>query len=428
MSPSVGPALATSAGARCGGIGIASRRWPSHAVFTGRPSGGHRASRRRVRRHVTARRLRDDVPAHAVASRAGTRRRVGVGVVRRVPRPLAGASASTACSAPSWRLPTMGGAPVSCRRQLPGTGEGPAAPRLAGRARRRPRRRRAVGLRRLAGDRELLADADHAVWAKGARSRPCRERGAIDRVDAVRRGCCARRGPRQWIKNVLVFAAPGCGWCAGRLAGASGTPCWPSSRSASPPAVCTCGTTHSTWRPTGLHPTKRFRPVAAGVVSVRTAQVAGTVCDRAPSRSPPRHGPMEDRGRGGRLRGADDALQRVAQARRRARHRRHRFGFVLRAAAGAVAVAVPMSKWFVLCTVFGSLFIVTGKRYAELRELGGGAAAVRTTLGRVLGRVPAHRPDGVARCGAGQLLPVGVRDVGRPRPTSRSTSSRSSRC
>ena len=55
-------------------------------------------------------------------------------------------------------------------------------------------------------------------------------------------------------------------------------------------------------------------------------------------------------------------------------------GFVLRAAAGAVAVAVPMSQWFVLCTVFGSLFIVTGKRYAELRELGGGAAAVRTTL------------------------------------------------
>ena len=55
-------------------------------------------------------------------------------------------------------------------------------------------------------------------------------------------------------------------------------------------------------------------------------------------------------------------------------------GFVLRAAAGAVAVDVPMSKWFVLCTVFGSLFIVAGKRYAELREIGDGAGDVRPTL------------------------------------------------
>jgi decaprenyl-phosphate phosphoribosyltransferase len=55
-------------------------------------------------------------------------------------------------------------------------------------------------------------------------------------------------------------------------------------------------------------------------------------------------------------------------------------GFVLRAAGGAVAVDVPMSKWFVLCTVFGSLFIVAGKRYAELREIGAGAGEVRPTL------------------------------------------------
>ena len=56
-------------------------------------------------------------------------------------------------------------------------------------------------------------------------------------------------------------------------------------------------------------------------------------------------------------------------------------GFVLRAAGGAVAVDVTMSKWFVLCTVFGSLFIVTGKRYAEMREVGDDAADVRSTLG-----------------------------------------------
>ena len=33
-----------------------------------------------------------------------------------------------------------------------------------------------------------------------------------------------------------------------------------------------------------------------------------------------------------------------------------------------------------LCTVFGSLFIVAGKRYAELREVGVGAGDVRPTL------------------------------------------------
>ncbi|MDG2039825.1 MAG: hypothetical protein P8J30_05025, partial [Ilumatobacter sp.] len=54
-------------------------------------------------------------------------------------------------------------------------------------------------------------------------------------------------------------------------------------------------------------------------------------------------------------------------------------GFVLRAAAGAVAVDVPMSRWFVLCITFGSLFIVAGKRFAELNELGPGAGT-RVTL------------------------------------------------
>jgi decaprenyl-phosphate phosphoribosyltransferase len=54
-------------------------------------------------------------------------------------------------------------------------------------------------------------------------------------------------------------------------------------------------------------------------------------------------------------------------------------GFVLRAIAGAVVTAVPMSTWFVLCTSFGSLFIVTGKRFAELREVGA-SAGTRATL------------------------------------------------
>lgn len=40
-------------------------------------------------------------------------------------------------------------------------------------------------------------------------------------------------------------------------------------------------------------------------------------------------------------------------------------GFVLRAMAGAVVTATALSSWFLLVALFGSLFIVTAKRYAE---------------------------------------------------------------
>jgi decaprenyl-phosphate phosphoribosyltransferase len=40
-------------------------------------------------------------------------------------------------------------------------------------------------------------------------------------------------------------------------------------------------------------------------------------------------------------------------------------GFVLRAAAGATATRVPISNWFLLVSLFGALFLVAGKRRAE---------------------------------------------------------------
>lgn len=41
-------------------------------------------------------------------------------------------------------------------------------------------------------------------------------------------------------------------------------------------------------------------------------------------------------------------------------------GFLLRAIAGGAAAAVSLSPWFLLTTAFGSLFMVAGKRYAEM--------------------------------------------------------------
>jgi decaprenyl-phosphate phosphoribosyltransferase len=49
-------------------------------------------------------------------------------------------------------------------------------------------------------------------------------------------------------------------------------------------------------------------------------------------------------------------------------------GFVLRALAGAFAAHVPPSKWFLLCVLFGSLFIAIKKRYAEMSVAANGSS------------------------------------------------------
>lgn len=55
-------------------------------------------------------------------------------------------------------------------------------------------------------------------------------------------------------------------------------------------------------------------------------------------------------------------------------------GFVLRAVAGAVAVSVPASGWFLMCTTFGALFLALEKRRSELAVLGDKSETHRKSL------------------------------------------------
>jgi 4-hydroxybenzoate polyprenyltransferase len=55
-------------------------------------------------------------------------------------------------------------------------------------------------------------------------------------------------------------------------------------------------------------------------------------------------------------------------------------GFVVRALSGALAIAVPISNWFMLTTVFVSLFIALSKRKAEMLALSEDAVRTRPVL------------------------------------------------
>jgi decaprenyl-phosphate phosphoribosyltransferase len=127
------------------------------------------------------------------------------------------------------------------------------------------------------------------------------------------------------------------------------------------------------------HPSKRHRPIASGEVTVRTAPTAGAVLVVAAIG-------LSFAARwqlsllvGGYL------LQTVLYS----VWLKHEAvldlacvasGFVLRTIAGGVAVGVTISPWFLIVAGSASLFMVTGKRHAEMMELGDSAGGHRLTL------------------------------------------------
>ena len=174
--------------------------------------------------------------------------------------------------------------------------------------------------------------------------------------------------PKQWVKNVLVFAAPmaaGSLFQVDVLVNSLLAFVAFSLVSASIYLINDSRDIESD----RLHPKKRFRPIAAGEISIPTALVLATVTLAASLSlgfwvAPLlgitlatywvlqvgyslllKHQPIID-------------LAMVAS------------GFQLRAIAGGVASDIPLSQWFLLVAAFGSLFMVAGKRYSEMLELG----------------------------------------------------------
>lgn len=184
--------------------------------------------------------------------------------------------------------------------------------------------------------------------------------------------------PKQWIKNLLVFAAPG---AAGVLKEVG-----PLSDSIIA-FVAFCMAAAGTYyindardvAADRLHPKKRLRPVANGSVPVGlafllgggllvssvgvamlanyklAAVVVGYVCLTTAYSAWLKNIAVVD-------------LTAVAA------------GFVLRAVGGAEAAEVGISQWFFIVTIFGSLFVVAGKRGAEAAEMGEDAGSFRAVL------------------------------------------------
>jgi decaprenyl-phosphate phosphoribosyltransferase len=175
--------------------------------------------------------------------------------------------------------------------------------------------------------------------------------------------------PRQWIKNLLVFAAPGAagvlthGHSALRATAAFGIFC-----------LAASGTyfLNDTFDLAAdrHHPVKRMRPIASGEVTVPMAISIGLALMAAGI------------GLAWALAGGRFALViavYTAVSTSYSLRLKHEpvidlacvsAGFVLRAIAGGVATGVPLSNWFIIVSSFGSLLVVTGKRSAEQAELG----------------------------------------------------------
>lgn len=170
--------------------------------------------------------------------------------------------------------------------------------------------------------------------------------------------------PRQWAKNVLVFAAP---LAAGQLFDVDVL--LPSIGA----FVAFCLISSATYVINDVrdvevdrnHPKKRARPIAAGHLSVTVALIAAVVLAVAALAL----SFAISLALGGVVTAyavftlaysmflkQEPVIELALLA----------MGFLLRAIAGGAASGLPISEWFLIVAGFGSLFMAAGKRYSEL--------------------------------------------------------------
>lgn len=171
--------------------------------------------------------------------------------------------------------------------------------------------------------------------------------------------------PRQWAKNLLVFAAPA---AAGRLT----EPAILARSAAAFVALTFCSAAtylvndviDAPWD--ARHPTKRFRPVASGALAPRIALVAAGAAGAAGLGISLALGVPFVAAALGYLvltLGYSLVLKHVAVVEFAA----VAGGFVLRAVGGGAATHVTPSAWFLILVSCASVLMVTGKRVADAR-------------------------------------------------------------
>lgn len=188
--------------------------------------------------------------------------------------------------------------------------------------------------------------------------------------------------PRQWVKNLLVFAAP-----LAALGGGDTYDYRAVLAKVSVAFVVFCMAASSIYlvndardvEADRAHPTKQFRPIAAGVLPVGMAYGIAAVLAA------------------GSLAISWTVTPHLAwvMAVYLAIQLAYCFGlkhqavldisilssgFLIRAIAGGVAGGIPLSQWFLLVMAFGSLFMAAGKRYAELQLAERTGAKIRKSL------------------------------------------------
>ncbi|WP_225731965.1 MULTISPECIES: decaprenyl-phosphate phosphoribosyltransferase [unclassified Nocardia] len=186
--------------------------------------------------------------------------------------------------------------------------------------------------------------------------------------------------PRQWVKNVLVLAAPMAAGqkvlTDGHVLGNIGIAFVVFCLAASGIYLINDALDVEADR---AHPTKRYRPIAAGVVPVNLAymlaiallavSIAGSfVADWRLAVVMTIYIAVQLGYCFGLKHQAVLDICIVSS------------GFLLRAVAGGAAANIPLSQWFLLVMAFGSLFMAAGKRYAELQIALATGAKIRKSL------------------------------------------------